>query len=151
METAVRVPAALDPVTRYLTAQGVPVQTAFLDGTGIELGNAVELGPLRLVYRYEGGALLVCDISANAGAGAAAIRALAAWVRTLEKRVPEVAMVAGLVHVARPPGEEPSGGASLDGERLVSVYRKLGARCTTLDREWVQVELALSRTSGPVA
>ncbi|MGY8524671.1 hypothetical protein [Paracidovorax citrulli] len=153
MEVATQPSATLDPVTRYLSGEGIEVRKAFIGDTGIELGNAVQLGPLRLVYRYERPVLLLCEIAAvpGVGTGAAAIRMLANWVRGLPAKVPEVAAVAGLVHVGSGAAADLDESAALDGGRLVSVYRRLGARCTELGREWVQVHLPLSASPAPGA
>lgn len=153
MEVAAQPSTALDPVTRYLSGEGVQVRKSFIGDTGIELGNAVQLGPLRLVYRYERPVLLLCEIEAvpGVGTGAAAIRMLSSWVRGLPAKAPEVAAVAGLVHVGSDAAAGLDDSAALDGARLVAVYRRLGARCTELSPEWVQVELSLSGTAAPGA
>ncbi len=126
-----------DPVPRFLQAHGWQSEIAFLGESAFELGRRVRVGGLDLIYRFEHGTLLLCDIAAYAESEVAdgvsdtvssdpggAMRTLVSLIHAIERAVPEVQFVEGLVPIT----ESAAGEADL-GRRLLGVYRKLGAQC----------------------
>lgn len=127
------VPPSTDPVTRFLTARGLAPRTAYLGESEFELGLRIEWDALDLTYRYEDGTLLLCDVAAAQGSDdvAGAIRRLVSLIHALEREVPEVVAVHGLVPVdeGRDGGGDGADDGGPDSERLLAVYRRLGADC----------------------
>lgn len=117
----------LDPVTRFLHASGLTTETACLGQSEFELGSRVRLSTLELIYRFERGVLLICDMTAiDASADhIGAMRVLVSLIHAIERSVPEVLVVQGLV----PLEGSGEGGEPGLGRRLLEVYRKLGAQC----------------------
>lgn len=114
-----------DPVTRYLRERGLQPQVAYLDESDFELGLRIVWDALDLTYRYEAGTLLLCDVTTPDSSKdvTGAIRRLASLIHAIERAVPEVTCVKGLVPAD---GDGHGDGAA---ERLLSVYRRLGADC----------------------
>jgi hypothetical protein len=115
----------VDPVTAFLHGQGLDTAVAYLGESEFELGRRLLWKGLDMVYRYESGTLLICDVEASSEPQAlsGAVRRLVAFVRALERHVPEVGEVAGLIPLV---SAEPA----LDAVRakLLSVYERLGAQ-----------------------
>ncbi|CAG9167546.1 hypothetical protein CURE108131_04520 [Cupriavidus respiraculi] len=118
-------PVAIDPVTAFLHARRFDTSVAYLGQSEFELGRRLLWKGLDLVYRYERGALLICDVEATGAPEAldGAVRRLVAFIRALERHVPEVEVVTGLIPLR-------SADPSLDAvrSRLLSVYERLGAQ-----------------------
>lgn len=113
-----------DPVARFLATKGIAPETAYLGETEFELGKRVALGELEMVYRFEAGTLLICHVEARqgpAGLGGAVAR-LIELVHAIERAVPEVREVRGLVPVS-------GNCATLNAlhTRLLAVYERQGA------------------------
>ncbi|MBO4123453.1 hypothetical protein J5T34_22225 [Cupriavidus gilardii] len=119
--------ADADPVTRFLQAKGLSTETAYLGESAFELGRRVRVGALDLIYRVEQGVMLICDMAAIdvPADDAGAMRALVSLIHAVERSVPEVSAVEGLV----PLGAEDGSDEARLGRRLLEVYRKLGAQC----------------------
>ena len=122
--------AEWDPVTRFLHARGLTTETAYLGQSEFELGRRVRVATLELIYRFEQGALLICDMTATDASAdhAGAMRVLVSLIHAVERSVPEVSVVEGLVPLERN-GEDDEGGEAGLGRRLLEIYRKLGAQC----------------------
>lgn len=118
-------PAASDPVTSFLRSRGLDTSVAYLGESEFELGRRLLWKGLDLVYRYELGTLLICGVEAVAAheALSGAVRHLVAFVRALERHVPEVDTVVGLIPLR-------SADPALNAVRakLLGVYEKLGAQ-----------------------
>jgi len=132
----------MDPVTRFLHARGLSTETACLGQSAFELGRCVRVATLELIYRFERGVLFICDMTAiDASTNAVgAMRVLVSLIHAIERSVPEVSAVEGLVPLEGNDGEgkdvedcrdaEDGEDAEADlGRRLLEVYRKLGAHC----------------------
>ncbi|NSX05748.1 hypothetical protein [Cupriavidus gilardii] len=119
--------ADADPVTRFLHARGLSTETAYLGESEFELGRRVRVSTLELIYRVAQEVLWICDMTAlDAPADhAGAMRVLVSLIHAVERSVPEVSVVEGLV----PLGKEDEGDEALLGRRLLDVYRRLGAHC----------------------
>lgn len=119
----------VDPVTRYLRERGLQPQVAYLEESDFELGLRIVWDALDLTYRYEAGTLLLCEVTTPGSSKdvTGAIRRLASLIHAIERAVPEVARVKGLVP-ADGDGRD-DGAAEQPAERLLSVYRRLGADC----------------------
>jgi hypothetical protein len=132
----------MDPVTRFLHASGLPTETACLGQSAFELGRCVRVATLELIYRFERGVLFICDMTAiDAPAHpVGAMRVLVSLIHAVERSVPEVSAVEGLVPIEgndedgrdAEDGKDGEGGKGAEaalGRRLLEVYRKLGAQC----------------------
>ncbi len=120
----------MDPVTRFLQARGLRTETACLGQSEFELGRRVQIATLELIYRFERGVLWICDmtaIDAPADSGGA-MRVLVSLIHAVERSVPEVSVVEGLVP-REGSDDDDEGGEGDPGRRLLAVYRKLGAQC----------------------
>ncbi|TBL79310.1 secreted effector protein [Obesumbacterium proteus] len=53
----------MDEITRSLRHEGLDPQPAFLSGCGLLIGQQVELYPYQLIYRVDGGHLILCSFS----------------------------------------------------------------------------------------
>lgn len=137
---------APDPVTRFLQARGLSTETAYLGDSEFELGKRVRVAPLDLIYRFEQGRLLICEIAATHATfdHVGAIRVLVSLIHAVERAVPEVRVVEGLV-----PVKESGDGEAALGRRLVAVYRQLGAQCDEDDvAGMVQVRYMMQGGAG---
>lgn len=142
-QAAIAVPA--DPVTRFLLSRGLQTDIAYLGESAFELGRCVRFAGLELIYRFEQGTLLICDIAAYDESGASdssappgapgdfrgAMRTLVSLIHAIERSVPEVEVVEGLVPLTE--GDAGDVDEQQLGRRLLSVYRKLGAQCEPHD------------------
>ncbi len=151
-QAAIAVPA--DPVTGFLLSRGLQPDIAYLGESAFELGRRVRFARLELIYRFEQGTLLICDIAAYDESGVSdssgssgssgssdptsapgnfrgAMRTLISLIHAIERSVPEVEVVEGLVPLTE------SHASDVDeqqlGRRLLSVYRQLGAQCEPHD------------------
>lgn len=108
-----------DPVTGFLLSRGLQTDIAYLGESAFELGRRVRFAGLDLIYRFEQGTLLICDIAAYEESGASppgspdspdsrarprapgdvggAMRTLVSLIHAIERSVPEVETVEGRV------------------------------------------------------
>lgn len=91
----------LDPVTRFLKAQGLEPQVACFESSDFVIGWRVRAEGFELVYRVEADQLIVCDFVTvqSAGGGGDANGAVLAFVRfihRIERHVPELSSVRGM-------------------------------------------------------
>jgi hypothetical protein len=83
----------LDPVTRFLKAQGLEPQVACFESSDFVIGWRIRAEGFELVYRVEDDQLIVCDFQAvhSVGGGGDANGAVLAFVRfihRIERHVP---------------------------------------------------------------
>ncbi len=132
-----------DPVTGFLLSRGLQTVMAYLGESAFELGRRVRFGGLDLIYRFEQGTLLICDIAAYdvaayggpgissssdspyspyspappsaAGDVRGAMRALVSLIHAIERSVPEVETVEGLVPLMEGKAGGGDGGEGGDG------------------------------------
>lgn len=160
-QAAIAVPA--DPVTGFLLSRGLQPDIAYLGESAFELGRRVRLAGLELIYRFQQGTLLICDIAAydesrvsdssgssgssdssgsSGSSGSSdptsapgdfrgAMRTLVSLIHAIERSVPEVEVVEGLVPLTE--GHASDVDEQQLGRRLLSVYRQLGAQCEPHD------------------
>ncbi|WP_456280427.1 hypothetical protein M1D55_06510 [Cupriavidus sp. JZ107] len=144
-----------DPVTGFLLSRGLQTVMAYLGESAFELGRRVRFGGLDLIYRFEQGTLLICDIAAYdvaayggpgiwsssdspyspappsaAGDVGGAMRALVSLIHAIERSVPEVETVEGLV-----PLMEGKAGGGDGGDRGDVDEQQLGRRLLSLYRK----------------
>ncbi|KAB0599357.1 hypothetical protein F7Q96_01235 [Cupriavidus gilardii] len=111
-----------DPVTGFLLSRGLQTDIAYLGESAFELGRRVRFAGLDLIYRFEQGTLLICDIAAYEESGVSppnspgspyspdsparprapgdvggAMRTLVSLIHAIERSVPEVETVEGRV------------------------------------------------------
>ena len=84
----------IDTVTPFLAAHGIIAGTACLGRSDVVIGRRICLPALVLVYRQEGGELIVCDLAAGVQGGA--VRAFLQLVRMLAAGVPQLQRIRGL-------------------------------------------------------
>lgn len=53
----------MDEISRLLRHEGLHPQPAFLAGCGLLIGQQIELYPYQLIYRVDGGHLILCSFS----------------------------------------------------------------------------------------
>ncbi|WP_181321905.1 secretion protein [Trinickia symbiotica] len=88
----------LDPVTRFLKAQGLEPTVACFGSSDFVIGWRVRLSGFELVYRVEGDQMIVCDFLPGEGERESngAVMAFVRFVHGLERQVPELGSVRGM-------------------------------------------------------
>ncbi|MEX3956758.1 secretion protein [Trinickia sp. EG282A] len=90
----------LDPVTRFLKAQGLEPTVACFGSSDFVIGSRVRLSGFELVYRVEGDQMIVCDFLPGEVEGKresnGAVMAFVRFVHGLERQVPELESVRGM-------------------------------------------------------
>ena len=86
------------PVTRYFIGQGIYPEVAYFGASDFQIGWRIQAGSMELVYRYEGGELIICDFAARRGnsGGAGAVSAFISLIHRIAREVGEVRSVRGM-------------------------------------------------------
>jgi hypothetical protein len=101
----------LDPVTRFLKAEGIEPEVACFESSDFVIGWRIREAGFELVYRVEDDQLIVCDFHAlesqaleshaleSAGGGGdanGAVRAFVRFIHRIERHVPQLRSVRGM-------------------------------------------------------
>ncbi|HWX12092.1 MAG TPA: secretion protein [Trinickia sp.] len=123
----------LDPVTRFLKAQGLEPQVACFESSDFVIGWRIRAEGFELVYRVEADQLIVCDFQAvhAAGGGGDANGAVLAFVRfihRIERHVPQLSNVRGMFV------------ESLSNPALTALRQRLSRVLGSQGAEWCEID-----------
>ncbi|MEA3119920.1 MAG: hypothetical protein QOI13_3190, partial [Paraburkholderia sp.] len=91
----------LDPVSRFLKAQGLEPQVACFESSDFVIGWRIRAEGFELVYRVEADQLIICDfrtLQSTGGGGDAngTVLAFVRFIHRVECHVPELSNVRGM-------------------------------------------------------